>query len=344
MVLLPLLATSFHLSNNMPLSGRGSSRCYRTICFSAFTNNSTDSLASKRRRRKNKYEQFSNVDQNAIDPFEAMIADSLQRNKQLEEELAAGRRRSRSTNKSAPDIQPLAPLTFPDTKSIDPYDPTTFGYIEIATIGGAHGVYGLIKVRSVTDFSEQRLCTAGIRHVKPANKRAPRQVVLLEGRRGQGDEYFIKLEGIDDRDEAMKLRGSTLYVRDEEKMQPATEAEYIVSDLIGLDVYLHEQKDIGERNFVGKVKGIVFADEVSDIPGLHDLLELSLPRGRGGTVSLFDELVLIPLVPQLVPVIDLKEGAIYLDPPTGLLDLTYVRGEKVRIKAFLPTPKTATTE
>jgi 16S rRNA processing protein RimM len=297
---------------------------------------------SSRRRKANKYDQFSKIDKLDVDPFESLMAESLEKNKILEQEKLSSRNRSTAKTKTTfaidDEMQPARPMSFPDTKSIDPYDPKTFGYIEIATIGGAHGVYGMIKCRCLTDFAKLRLCTPGVRHIKSANKRAPRRVVLLEGRQRQGDEYLIQLEGINDREEAMKLRGSMLYVREEEQIEVEQE-EYLVSDLVGLDVFLYEQKEVGERTFVGKVNGLVFADDLSSIPGLHDLLELVLPRGRGGTASLSDELVLIPLVPQLVPVIDLKEGAIYIDPPTGLLDLTYVRDERVRIKAFLPAPR-----
>ena len=38
--------------------------------------------------------------------------------------------------------------------------------------------------------------------------------------------------------------------------------------------------------------------------------------------------VLMPLVPSIVPVVDIKRGLIFLDPPEGLLDLTYkVKGK-----------------
>ena len=296
----------------------------------------------KRRRKKNKYGQFSKADQLDIDPFEAMIAEAVKENEHLEEELSKTNPRHQHQAPDVPIILDTPAMSFPDTRAIDPYDPTTFGYLEIASIGGAHGVHGLIKVRCLTDFASERLCTAGIRHIKMPNKRAPRPITLLEGRHRHADEYLIRLDGFPDRESAMKLRGSILYAREDDLVEKDSE-EYIVSDLIGLDVFLYEDKEIGDRNFVGKVNGIVFASDVSDIPGMHDFLELVLPRGQGGTASIYDELVLIPFVPQLVPVVDIKDGSIYVDPPEGLLDLSYSRHEKVRIKAFLPAPKATTT-
>lgn len=250
-------------------------------------------------------------------------------------------------------------LEFPDTKDIDPYDPTTFGYIEIAQVIGAHGVHGWIKVRSTTDFGLERLCTPGkIRHLKPAKKRAPRPVVLIEGRPTKEDEYLIQLQDIQDRDAAQRLRGSILYARQEEKVLPGSdsnageEEEYLVSDLVGLEVFLVESDqidddddDAAKESFVGKVGGIVFAEDLSSAGAsvlAHDMLEIILPHNRqSGLASFRDELVLIPFVPQIVPRVDVAGGAVYIDPPGGLLDLTYVREEKVRTKGFLPSTSSA---
>ena len=41
--------------------------------------------------------------------------------------------------------------------------------------------------------------------------------------------------------------------------------------------------------------------------------------------------VLMPLVPSIVPVVDIKRGLIFLDPPEGLLDLTYKVKENPQI-------------
>ena len=221
---------------------------------------------------------------------------------------------------------------------MQPYDPETFGYLLIGTIIGAHGVHGWLKVQCTTDFPVDRLCTAGIRHLKAANKRAPREVVLLSGKHRLGDEYLIQLDEVNNRDTAQKLRGSMLYIREEQKSYELSEDEYVVSDLVGSDVYLKVDHDstIGDMH-VGIVGGVVFSDDICSIPGLgHDYLEIILPRGVGGTLSFRDEMVLIPMVPQIVPEVDIIGRRIMIDPPAGLLDLTYARDEKTRIKGFLP--------
>jgi len=239
-------------------------------------------------------------------------------------------------------------ILFPDTRTIDPYDPTTYGYSELGTIVGPHGVQGQLKVSGVTDFPA-RLCNAGVRHIKYPNRRSPRRIQLLGGKKILNENYIITLEGVGDRDAAARMRGATLYAREEDRPDEIDDDEYLVNELVGLEVFLEEdtdestevndktEEDGGSRRFVGKVIAIVLAEEMCAVPELgQDLLEISLPRGVGATPSANDVLVLVPLVPQIVSRVDIKDGAIYINPPPGLLDLTYVREEKFRIKGFLP--------
>jgi ribosomal 30S subunit maturation factor RimM len=118
------------------------------------------------------------------------------------------------------------------------------------------------------------------------------------------------------------------------------EDEYLVSDLVGLNVYLEEHED-GDSNsrsfedlFVGFIRGVVMGSEMCAIPGLgQDLLEVVLPSIHGGQG---DEMVLVPFVPQIVSSVDLDGRMVVINPPKGLLDLSYRREEKVRIKGLLP--------
>mmetsp|Transcript_15927 Transcript_15927/g.34481 ORF Transcript_15927/g.34481 Transcript_15927/m.34481 type:complete len:234 (-) Transcript_15927:2704-3405(-) len=224
------------------------------------------------------------------------------------------------------------------------------------TIIGAHGVHGLMKLTSITDFSQHRLCQPGIRHIKPPNRRSPREVRLVEGRPLRSDAetigtdtkptYLIGLENVDDREEALKMRGCVLYALEEEKVDDLLEDdEYIVSDLIGLNVFLDENMDEHSGKgfddlFVGNIRGVVMGSEMCAVPGLgQDLLEVALPNGQGGKGV---DLVLIPFVPEIVSRVSLNGRMISIIPPKGLLDLSYRRQEKVRIKGFLPPARDST--
>ncbi len=333
----------------------------------------------KRKKKKNKYAKFSKTKEMALDPFEALVADSERKNKEIKKEVA------RKKNSGVPvlDEEEIEALKnekrtrdkreFPDNRTIDPYDPTTYGYTELGTILGPHGVHGLVKIAAVTDFPE-RLCQPGIRHLKAPNRRSPREIRLVEGRHRLKNEYLIKFDSVGDRNEALKLRGSVLYARQEERPENMGDDEYLVTDLVDLEVRLvtgygeddYEDEEEGKYDneqdlnsivdgtdgaleggdekqpsmggkFVGIVNGVVLAEEMCAIPGLgQDLLELRLPRGRFGTPSWKDELVLIPLVPSIVTTVDIERKVMYIDPPGGLLDLTYVKEDNFRIKGFLP--------
>jgi ribosomal 30S subunit maturation factor RimM len=154
--------------------------------------------------------------------------------------------------------------------------------------------------------------------------------------------YLIRLENVDDRDEALQLRGYVLYALVDEKVNNLLkEDEYIVSDLIGLNVFLDESTDDHsgkgfEELFVGHIRGVVLGSEMCSIPGLgQDLLEVALPS-RSRDCGKREDLVLIPFVPEIVTRVNLEGRLISIIPPGGLLDLSYRREEKVRIKGLLP--------
>ncbi len=342
--------------------------------FADFDNKSTN---TKRRKKKNKYANFSKTDKRQNDPFEALITESKEKNKNINNEIA--KKKNKKVELDEETLQAMKMETrdrnkrfFPDNRTIDPYDPTTYGYTELGTILGAHGVHGLLKISAVTEFPE-RLCKPGIRHIKAPSRRSPREIRLLEGRIRLKNEYLIKLEGVSDRNEALKLRNSVLFARQEERPEELDKDDFLVSELVGIDVYLvtgYGEDDIDDDGedeadadaedededeiasevhnddkkcnsvsgkFVGTVRGVVLAEEMCSTPGLgQDLLEIVLPRGRNGTPSWKDEMILIPFVPSIVPTVDIEQQMIYIDPPNGLLDLKYIKEENVRIKGFLP--------
>lgn len=334
-----------------------------------------------KKKKKNKYANFSKADNLSMDPLDTMINESRTKLREMhsEDSKSSSRKRKKKQSKQT-SLEAVDQLLisvdgndvedwekeavviekrkrnkrfFPDTKAIDPYDPTTYGYIELGTIIGAHGVHGLMKLTSITDFSQHRLCQPGIRHIKPPNRRSPREVQLVEGRpigtegatigTDNNPTYLIRLETVDDREEALKMRGCVLYALEEEKVDELLEEdEYIVSDLVGLNVFFDENADDGGRQsgkgfedlFIGNIRGVVMGSEMCAIPGLgQDLLEVVLPSPHGGQG---EDLVLVPFVPEIVTSVNLDGRMVSITPPPGLLDLSYRREEKVRIKGLLP--------
>ena len=92
-----------------------------------------------RKEKKNKYAKFSKVEtsESAIDPLEALIRESEEKLFKLQLEREAAKKGHQQNIPITPDADKR--LNFPNNKDIDPYDPTTFGFVEIGTeIGRAH--------------------------------------------------------------------------------------------------------------------------------------------------------------------------------------------------------------
>jgi ribosomal 30S subunit maturation factor RimM len=176
-------------------------------------------------------------------------------------------------------------------------------------------------------------------HLKPHRKRALRKTTFANGKMIEKDSFLVQLQGVYDRTAAQKLKGATLCYATQQDTVVKDDDEVIVSDLVGLDVYTLSSDENQEPTLVGHVQGVVLAEDLCDIPWLlHDQIEVALACGndspRPGRRP--QDLVLIPLVPEIVPKIDLEGNMILVDPPAGSLDLlTYVREEKVRIKGLL---------
>jgi 16S rRNA processing protein RimM len=108
---------------------------------------------------------------------------------------------------------------------------------------------------------------------------------------------IARISGIEDRNQAERLRGLQLYLP--RSALPDTKAdEYYHSDLIGLEAVLTDGTP------VGRVRAI------HDF-GAGDTLELERPGAPPA---------MVPFTRVVVPVVAPSEGRLVLDPPPGLLD------------------------
>lgn len=199
-------------------------------------------------------------------------------------------------------------------------------WLEIGRIVAAQGLDGELRVYPNSDFPE-RFLEPGTRWLKRPGDSEPQQVELLEGRDIPGKGlYAIILEGIEDRSQAEALRGAKLFVPESDRPQ-LEEDEYHVIDLVGLEVY---HQHTGER--LGIITDI--------IPAGNDLLEVKLDRPLVTTSPEPEEpptpgkrqkrpkppksqtTVLIPFVKEIVPIVDLPNRRLEVNPPQGLLDQT----------------------
>ena len=201
--------------------------------------------------------------------------------------------------------------------------------IEIGTIVAAQGLQGELKVQTDSDFPE-RFEQAGVRWITTPSQTTPQAVELIRGRQVPGKNIFIiRLAQVCDRTQAETLKGSKLYIDKSNKPQ-LDEGEFHVGDLIDLEVY--DQKS-GEN--IGIVIDVFSAgNDILEVK-LHRQPEVTEEEEKTPDLSKINRFskrkkvkvkktkpitVLIPFVEEIVPIVDLKNRKIEINPPTGLLN------------------------
>ena len=166
-------------------------------------------------------------------------------------------------------------------------------YISIGKILNFHGVQGEAKVgysKNQADFLKSLkrafICVNNeykpfnIKYVKFNNKFA-----------------IIKFEKINSINDILEYKGLLIYVLQSEFEEALGENEYLIDDLIGLDVYENDKK-------VGVVVGV-------SSNGANNLLSVK---------SLSKKISLVPFVDAIVPEVDLKNKRIIVEEIQGLIE------------------------
>lgn len=181
-------------------------------------------------------------------------------------------------------------------------------WLEIGTIVSAQGLKGEVRVYPESDFPE-RFEKPGERWLLHPKETEPRSIKLLSGRYiPHKNLYIVKLAGVNDRNQAEELQGCKLMVRASDR--PTLEAnEYHILDLVGLEVFNQLN---GES--IGVVKDL--------IPAGNDLLIVSPNESSVvGEPGKRKSEILIPFVKEIVPIVDLENKRIEINPPPGLLEI-----------------------
>lgn len=182
----------------------------------------------------------------------------------------------------------------------------TDDWVEIGRIVAPQGVKGEVRVYPSTDFPE-RFLEPGDRWLKRPRSLTPERVELVRGRYIDGKGlYVVQLAGVDSREQAEALRNAVLLVESGDR--PALDPEeFYVADLVGLRVIV---QSTGAE--IGTVTDIFAAG--------NDLLEVTYcSSGAEKVPSAKPRTVLVPFVTAIVPVVNLAQGYLEIDPPAGLL-------------------------
>jgi 16S rRNA processing protein RimM len=170
------------------------------------------------------------------------------------------------------------------------------GWLPIGKVVAAQGLKGELRIYPDSDFPE-RFLQPGPRWLLRPGESHPQAVDLQSGRYLEGKGlYVIQLAGVADREQAEALRGSLLVVLQSDR-PPLEPGEFHILDLVGLPVF-----DQQTQEQVGTVISIMAAG--------NDLLEVETGDHQQ---------VLIPLVREIVPMVDLENGRIEITAPPGLI-------------------------
>lgn len=184
---------------------------------------------------------------------------------------------------------------------------TTDDWVEIGRIVAPQGVKGEVRVYPSSDFPE-RFLVPGDRWLKRPRSPTPEPVELVRGRHIDGKGlYVLQIAGVNSREEAEALRDAVLLVAasDRPRLEPE---EFYVADLVGLRVIVQAT---GAE--IGTVTDIFSAG--------NDLLEVTYsPPAVESSSPSKPRTVLVPFVDAIVPVVNLAQGYVEVDPPAGLLD------------------------
>lgn len=162
----------------------------------------------------------------------------------------------------------------------------------LGAIAGAQGVRGEVRIKSFTEHPED------IGAYGQLSSEDGTQLFTLTKLRAAKGVVIATLDGVRDRDSAMALKGTRLYV-DGDKLPEAEDDTWYHADLIGLAAV-----DV-DGSALGTIEAIY------DF-GAGDLLEIKL----GDTT----ETVLVPFTSETVPKVDVASGMITVILPEDLTD------------------------
>jgi len=157
-------------------------------------------------------------------------------------------------------------------------------------ITGAHGVRGLVKIKSFTE-DPQNLVGYG-----PLTDESGSRTFAIEITGSAKGQLLAKVAGIADRNAADALRGTHLYVSRDALPEPEEE-EYYIADLVGLRVEVASGETLGR---VAAVRNY----------GAGDFLEID--AGSGGET-------LLPFTKATVPLVEIAAGRLIVEPPAEIL-------------------------
>jgi len=169
--------------------------------------------------------------------------------------------------------------------------PSATSLVCLGVIAGAHGIKGLVRLKSFTARAEDIAAYGPLQDVQGARRF---ELALVGSSRGV---LIARVNGVDDRNAAERLKGEKLYVA-RDRLPPTAAGEFYHADLIGLTAELQDGSALGR------------------VTAVHDFgggPSLEIERSKGDSV-------MVPFTASVVPVVDIATGRLVVVPPLGLLE------------------------
>jgi 16S rRNA processing protein RimM len=163
-------------------------------------------------------------------------------------------------------------------------------YIRVGKIVNTHGIKGCMKVLSLTDQAE-RFDELDYVYTEIDDKK--RKINNFWHRNGM---VYLELEGVDNMDEAIKLKESYISI-EESQLKELPEDTYYIYELEGLEVYS------AEGELIGVIKEVIQT-------GANDVYEV---KGKLKTYY-------IPVIKNIIKEVNIKEKKIIINIVEGLLE------------------------
>ncbi|WP_404424540.1 ribosome maturation factor RimM [Thalassospira australica] len=181
---------------------------------------------------------------------------------------------------------------------------TDDAFVCVGMITAPHGVRGAVRVKSYTVDPDNLVGYGPLFDAKGQAKFKLSPVGHVR------DQLIAKIDGVNDRDAAERLRGTKLYVPRTALPETEDEDEFYLADLVGLKAH-HV-----DGTLFGTVRG------VADF-GAGDVIEIALEEVRG-------KVVVLPFTKEVVPDVVLSERKLVVNPPEGLLQEEEGPGNRTR--------------
>jgi len=160
----------------------------------------------------------------------------------------------------------------------------------LGQISGAHGVRGAVRIQTFTDHPDD-ISAYGPLQTEAGDRHFP---ITVQRQVKAG--VIARIGGVDDRDAALALKGTRLFVA-RSALPSADDDEFYYVDLVGLKAVGADGRPFGE---------IIAVDNF----GAGDVLELKM-TASGETIH-------VPFTREVVPDIDLAGGRARVELPDGL--------------------------